>query len=128
MKACFSIPEDTVTSLPSDIQLINLLYAINYVLPTDALGKIERRGLRREWSYLCDAFVKSFSGKISNFNAITSQILQMLYMFLANEYFNFGGLMIQEIGEKLGDKTNRPKNMYYVRFLLGPIKSLYNLI
>ena len=70
MKACFSIPEDTVTSLPSDIQLINLLYAINYVLPTDALGKIERRGLRREWSYLCDAFVKSFSGKISNFNAL----------------------------------------------------------
>ena len=77
MKACFSIPEDTVSSLPSDTQLINLLYAMNYVLPTDALGKIERRGLRREWSYLCDALIKSFSGKVSNFNALTSQILQM---------------------------------------------------
>ncbi|KAL1815699.1 hypothetical protein ACET3Z_018273 [Daucus carota] len=118
MKACFSIPEDTVSSLPSDTQLINLLYAMNYVLPTDALGKIERRGLRREWSYLCDAFIKSFSGKISNFNALTSQILQMLYMYLTNEYFNFGGLMIQEIGEKLGDKTERPRNIYYVRFLM----------
>ena len=118
MKACFKIPEDTVLSLPSDVQLVNLLYAMNYVLPTDALGKIERRGLRREWSYLCDAFIKAFSGKISNFNALTSQILQMLYMYLTNEYFNFGGLMIQEIGEKLGDKTDRPRNIYYVRFLM----------
>ncbi|KAL1811248.1 hypothetical protein ACET3Z_021313 [Daucus carota] len=118
MKACFKIPEDTVLSLPSDNQLVNLLYAMNYVLPTDALGKIERRGLRREWSYLCDAFIKAFSGKISNFNALTSQILQMLYMYLTNEYFNFGGLMIQEIGEKLGDKIGRPRNIYYVRFLM----------
>ena len=91
---------------------------MNYVLPTDALGKIVRKRLRREWSYPCDAFVKAFSGKISNFDAITSQILQMLYMFLTNEYFSFGALMIQEIGEKLGDKTDRPKDMYYVRFLM----------
>ena len=62
--------------------------------PTDALGKIVRKGPRREWSYLYDAFIKTFSGKISNFDAITSQILQMLYMFLTNEYYNFGGLMI----------------------------------
>ena len=48
MNACFKIPENTVTTLPSDIQLVNMLYAMNYVLPTDALGKIERRGLRRE--------------------------------------------------------------------------------
>ena len=118
MNACFRIPDNTVSTMPSDVQLVNLLYAMNYVLPTDALGKIERRGLRREWSYLCDAFVKSFSGKISNFNAITSQILQMLYMFLTNEYYNFGTLMIHEIGEKLGDRTDRPKNIYYVRFLM----------
>ena len=118
MNACFKIPENTVTTLPSDIQLVNMLYAMNYVLPTDDLGKIERRGLRREWSYLCDAFVKSFSGKISNFNAITSQILQMLYMFLTNEYYNFGTLMIHEIGEKLRDKIDRPRNIYYVRLLM----------
>ena len=95
MNACFKILENTVKNLPSDAQLVNLLNAMNYALPTSALGKIVRKGLRREWSYLCDAFVKSFSGKISNFDAITSQILQMLYMFLTNEYFNFWGLMIQ---------------------------------
>ena len=67
---------------------------------------------------MCDAFVKFSSGKISNFNAITSQILQMLYMFLTNEYYNFGTLMIHEIGEKLGDKVDRPRNIYYVRFLM----------
>ncbi len=39
-------------------------------------------------------------------------------MFLTNEYFNFGTLMIHEIGEKLGDRTDRPKNIYYVRFLM----------
>ena len=91
---------------------------MNYALPTSALGKIVRKGLRREWSNFCDAFIKAFSGKISNFDVITSQILQMLYMFLTNEYFNFGGLMIQEIREKLSDRTDRPKDMYYVRFLM----------
>ena len=70
MNACFKIPENTVKTLPSDIQLVNMLYAMNYVLHTDALGKIVRKRLSREWIYLCDAFVKSFSGKISNFDAI----------------------------------------------------------
>ena len=84
MNACFKLPENTVTTLPSDNQLVNMLNAMNYALPTSALGKIVRKGLRREWSFLCDAFVKAFSGKISNFDAITSQILQMLYMFLTN--------------------------------------------
>ena len=104
MKACFKIPENTVNTLPFENQLVNMLNAMNYALPTSSLGKIVTKGLRMEWSYLCDAFVKAFYDKISNFDAITSQILQMLYMFLTNEYFNFGGLMIQEIGEKLGDR------------------------
>ena len=39
-------------------------------------------------------------------------------MFLTYEYFNFGNLMIQEIGEKLGDRTDRPKETYDVRFIM----------
>ena len=112
MKTCFKIPEDAVDSLHLMNKLVNLLNAMNYSLPTTALRKIVRKCLRKEWSYLCDAFIKAFSGKISNFDVITSQILQMLYMYLTNEYFNFGGLMIQEIGEKLGDREGRPKNIY----------------
>ena len=42
----------------------------------------------------------------------------MLYMFLTNEYYNFGTLMIHEIGEKLCDKVDRLRNIYYVRFLM----------
>ena len=45
MNACFKIPENTVKVFPSDNQLVNLLNAMNYALPTSALGKIVRKGL-----------------------------------------------------------------------------------
>ena len=126
VKSCFKIPDNTVRDLPNDEQIVSMLNDMHYSLPTTHLGKIVRKGLRREWSYLCDAFIKAFSGKISNFDAITSQILQMLYMFLTNTYYNFSGLLLLEIGEKLGDKESRNKNIYYVRFLMMLANHLVN--
>ena len=60
--------------------------------------------------------LRPFLEKLVIFDAITSQILQMLYIFSTNEYHNFGGLMIQKILEKMGDKEGRPRNIYFVRF------------
>ena len=30
MNACFKLPENTVTTLPSDVQSVNMLYTMNY--------------------------------------------------------------------------------------------------
>ncbi|KAK1372425.1 hypothetical protein POM88_028618 [Heracleum sosnowskyi] len=98
--------------------MINMLNSINYSLPTDNLGKIIRRGLVREYSYLADAFIKVFSGKISDFDALTNSMLILFTMLLTDRYYNFSTQLMYEIGAKLGDKANRKKNIYYARFLM----------
>ncbi|KAK1397032.1 hypothetical protein POM88_006895 [Heracleum sosnowskyi] len=118
LQACHHIPEDNCLALHSYTEMVNMLNSINYSLPTDNLGKIIRRGLVREYSYLADAFIKVFSGKISNFDALTNSILILFTMLLTDRYYNFSTQLMYEIGAKLGDKANRKKNIYYARFLM----------
>ncbi|KAK1385076.1 hypothetical protein POM88_022811 [Heracleum sosnowskyi] len=118
LQACLQIPENNCNALPTYTEMINMLNSINYSLPTDNLGKIIRRGLVKEYSYLADAFIKVFSGKISNFDALTNSMLILLTMLLTDRYYNFSTQLMYEIGAKLGDKANRKKNIYYARFLM----------
>ncbi|KAK1385869.1 hypothetical protein POM88_023604 [Heracleum sosnowskyi] len=118
LQACLHIPENDCNALPTFTEMVNMLNSINYSLPTDNLGKIIRRGLVREYSYLADAFIKVFSGKISNFDALTNSMLILLTMLLNDRYYNFSTQLMYEIGAKLGDKANRKKNIYYTRFLM----------
>ncbi|KAK1383708.1 hypothetical protein POM88_021443 [Heracleum sosnowskyi] len=118
LQACLHIPENNCDALPTITEMVNLLNSINYSLPTDNLGRIIRRGLVREYSYLADAFIKVFSGKISNFDALTNSMLILFTMLLTDRYYNFSTQLMYEIGAKLGDKANRKKNIYYARFLM----------
>ncbi|MGI4673406.1 hypothetical protein ACR2XN_28485 [Klebsiella pneumoniae] len=98
MLACFKIPENNCDISPTYAELVAMLNAIKYAKETDNLGKIVRKGMRKEWSFLCDAFIKVFSGKISNFDAITTTQLNMLFMLLNDKYHNFGSLLLREMG------------------------------
>ncbi|KAK1388137.1 hypothetical protein POM88_016315 [Heracleum sosnowskyi] len=118
LQACLHIPENNCDALPTITEMVNMLNSINYSLPTDNLGRIIRRGLVREYSYLADAFIKVFSGKISNFDALTNSMLILFTMLLTDRYYNFSTQLMYEIGAKLGDKANRKKNIYYARFLM----------
>ncbi|KAK1392282.1 hypothetical protein POM88_011338 [Heracleum sosnowskyi] len=118
LQACLHLPENNCSALPTYTEMINMLNSINYSLPTDNLGKIIRRGLVREYSYLADAFIKVFSGKISNFDALTNSMLILFTMLLTDRYYNFSTQLMYEIGAKLGDKANRKKNIYYAIFLM----------
>ncbi|KAK1396642.1 hypothetical protein POM88_006505 [Heracleum sosnowskyi] len=118
LQACLHIPENNCDALPTITEMVNLLNSINYSLPTDNLGRIIRRSLVREYSYLADAFIKVFSGKISNFDALTNSMLILFTMLLTDRYYNFSTQLMYEIGAKLGDKANRKKNIYYARFLM----------
>ncbi|KAK1374163.1 hypothetical protein POM88_030356 [Heracleum sosnowskyi] len=118
LQACLHIPENNCDALPTITEMVNLLNSINYSLPTENLDKIIMRGLVREYSYLADAFIKVFSGKISNFDALTNSMLILFTMLLTDRYYNFSTQLMYEIGAKLGDKANRKKNIYYARFLM----------
>ena len=56
---------------PTKPDIRTMLHEINYALPDANLGKIVRKNLRKEWIYFFESFIKVFSGKISNFDAIT---------------------------------------------------------
>lgn len=106
--ACFTLPENYCQSDPVSNDTVNMLNSMRYALHTINLGKIVRIGLRREWSFLCDAFVTVF-GKISNFDVITSSLLDMLFILINDQYFNFGELLLIEISAKLRSKNQEVK-------------------
>ena len=118
VQSCFKLPENTTMEPHTDTDVVNMLNFIGYSLDTASLGNIKRKGLRKEWIFLSDAFIKVFSGKISNFDAITSALINMLYMLLSDKYYNFSNCVMVEIGTKLGNVVNRPKNIYYARFIM----------
>ena len=51
-------------------------------------GEVARRYLRREWSYFFDSIIKVFSGKVSNFDAITTSMKLIAYSILYDKYFD----------------------------------------
>lgn len=84
LMACLRLPKNNVQSPHKDEDVVAMLETIGYTLDTSSLGAIKKRGLRKEWNYLVDSFIKVFSGKVSNFDVITYRILDMFYMFVNN--------------------------------------------
>ena len=118
LQACFKLPENNAMTPHTDSDVSSMLDSIGYSFDSASLGSIRRKGLRKEWSFLGDAFIKVFSGKISNFDAITSSLVNMLYMLVSDRYFNLSNYVMLELGSRLGNKANRPHNIYFARFFM----------
>ena len=104
--------------MPTDDEIVRMLRDMHYNGDLSNLGQILRRHMRKEWSFLCDSFIKVFSGKVSNYDAFTISIQTMFHMLLTDEYFNIGDLVLFEIVAKLGPLEDRPRNIYFARFLM----------
>ena len=118
LNACLNLPANTHAKSPIELDIRKMLTEINYDVPDANLGKIVRKNLRKEWSYFFDSLIKVFSGKISNFDAITFVIQEIAYGILYNHFHDLGELIIIEIGIKLGNIESRSKNIYYARFIM----------
>ena len=68
------LPQSNCSAMASDEEARQMLSDLNYDVTSSSvnLGKVARRYLRREWSYFFDSIIKVFSGKVSNFDAITT--------------------------------------------------------
>ncbi|KAK1403156.1 hypothetical protein POM88_002761 [Heracleum sosnowskyi] len=107
ISACLNLPNNSRLEKHSDTDIVNMLNLINYVLLTDNLSKIQRKGMVKEWSFFFDAILKVFSGKISNYDAVTFSMLDIAYMLLSDSFYNLGSLILYELGAKLGNKASR---------------------
>ena len=70
------LPLNNSFAIASDEDIRKMLIDLNYALTPSSfnLGDVARRYFRREWSYFFDSIIKVFSGKVSNFDAITTSM------------------------------------------------------
>ncbi|KAK1394259.1 hypothetical protein POM88_013315 [Heracleum sosnowskyi] len=115
---CLRLPENNCLENHTDNNIVTMLNSINYAKETVNLGKIQRKGMIKEWSFFCDAFIKVFSGKISNWDDVTTSMFDMIYMLLNDRYYDLGSMILIELAAKLGHKESRSQNIYFVRFIM----------
>ena len=119
------LPENNCSALASDEEVRHMLNDINYAMTSSVnLGEVARRHLRREWSYFFDSIIKVFSGKVSNFDAITTTMQLIAYSILYDKYFDLSNLILTEIVLKLGNKESRTNKIYFSRFIMLAINHL----
>ena len=75
-------------------------------------------------SYFFNTIIKAFSGKVSNFDAITIVMQLISYNFLHDQYFNLSNMSINEMGAKLGKLASRANKFYFARFIVLCINHL----
>ena len=118
VRAALKLPRNSTDRVPTDDEIVRMLRDMHYNGDLSNLGQILRRHIRKEWSFLCNSFIKVFSGKVSNYDAFTMSMQTMFHMLLTDEYFNIGDLVLFEIVAKLGPHEDRPRNIYFARFLM----------
>ena len=120
------LPENNCSSLASDEEIRQMLSDINYdVTPSSVnLGEVAKRHLRIEWRYFFNSIIKVFSGKVSNFDAITTSMQLIAYNILYDKYFDLSNLILTKIVLKLGNKESRVNKIYFFRFIMIAINHL----
>ena len=88
LKDALRLPENNSSAIASDEDVMKMLTELNYVVTPSSvhLGEVARRYLRREWSYFFDSIINIFSGKVSNFDAITTSMQLISYSVLYDNY------------------------------------------
>ncbi|KAK1388363.1 hypothetical protein POM88_016541 [Heracleum sosnowskyi] len=66
----------------------------------------------------CEVVEEVFSCKISNWDAVTTSILDMIYMLLNDRYYDLGSMILIELDAKLGHKESMSQNIYFARFIM----------
>ena len=96
MREALRLSENNCSANASDEEVRQMLRDLNYVVTPSSvlLGEVARRYLRREWSYFFDSIIKVFSGKVSNFDAITTSMQSIAYSILYDKYFDLSTTII----------------------------------
>ena len=110
------LPRENLVAAPTEEQFRELLMAIGYSDDIEGLAKLDRKFLRMEWSFFFDALTKVFSAKTGGYNAIISLVLKIAYAVLKNINIDIGELILNELMDKVGNRTFRSK-IYYPRFI-----------
>lgn len=111
-------PNSNFQSLPTDEELNSMLRNIKYASTISQSSQINRKCLRKEWSYFFDTLTRVFTGKCGGYDAIIRFVQKIAYSLMYNRTIDIGSLLLYEFSYKLGDMVKRSKVVYYARFLM----------
>ncbi|KAL1802827.1 hypothetical protein ACET3Z_031474 [Daucus carota] len=113
VRAALNLPEHTAYITNGDANLRTMMIDLGYYDSLDKLGQLKRPGFRKEWSFFFDCITRAFQKKSTNWDAIPMDMLQIGYSLIYSTNFDFGRLVIRNIGERMHE--NR-KIIYFSRF------------
>ena len=114
VRTAFNLPElDTAYITNGDANLRTMMTDLGYSESLEKLGQLKRPGLRREWSFFFDCITRAFQKKSTNWDAIPMDMLQIGYSLIYSTNFDFGRLVLRNIGERMHE--NR-QVIYFSRF------------
>ncbi|KAL1826547.1 hypothetical protein ACET3Z_004959 [Daucus carota] len=112
-RAALNLPEHAAYITNGDANLRTMMIDLGYYDSLDKLGQLKRPGLRKEWSFFFDCITRAFQKKSTNWDAIPMDMLQIGYSLIYSTNFDFGRLVIRNIGERMHE--NR-QIIYFSRF------------
>ncbi|KAK1354641.1 hypothetical protein POM88_047897 [Heracleum sosnowskyi] len=89
----------------NDKQMVDFMDFIKYA-DTIEMAKLNKRNVRREWSYLFDALQKVFLCRKTGWDQISHIAVKLAYSLAYNQEINVGAIITRELAQRLG-KTPR---------------------
>ncbi|KAL1818288.1 hypothetical protein ACET3Z_013157 [Daucus carota] len=113
VRKALNLPEHSNYITNGDANLRVMMTDLGYYDSLDKLGQLKRPGLRKEWSFFFDCITRAFQKKSTNWDAIPMDMLQNGYSLIYSTNFDYGRLVIRNIGERMNE--NR-QVVYFSRF------------
>ncbi|KAK1372237.1 hypothetical protein POM88_028430 [Heracleum sosnowskyi] len=106
--------------------MVEFLELIQYS-DTIEMAKLNKKNVRREWSYLFDALQKVFLCRKTGCYQISHITVKLAYSLAYNQQINVGAIITRELAQRLG-KTPRGRGneIFYPRFIQCILKHLDN--
>ncbi|KAK1379317.1 hypothetical protein POM88_026061 [Heracleum sosnowskyi] len=101
----------------TDAQIVDFMTFIQYVDEIDT-GKLNKKFVRREWSFLFDALQKVFLCRKTGWDHISHIAVKLAYSLAYNQEINVGAIILKELTQRLGRTVRgRGNDIFYPRFL-----------
>ncbi|MGI4673527.1 hypothetical protein ACR2XN_29110, partial [Klebsiella pneumoniae] len=78
----------------SDSQLFELVTKLGYNGEAKRFGNLARTKLKREWNFFFDSISRCFLNKTSNFYALPSGSLKIVYSLIHSTVFDYGAFIL----------------------------------
>ncbi|KAK1374023.1 hypothetical protein POM88_030216 [Heracleum sosnowskyi] len=85
----------------NDTEMVAFLDLIKYADEID-MAKLNKKHVRREWSFLFDALQKVFLCRKTGWDHISHIVVKLAYSLAHNQEINVGAIILKELAQRLG--------------------------